>query len=330
MEFKDYYKILGVDKKASQEEISKAFKKLARKYHPDLNPDDPSAENKFKEVNEAYEVLKDPEKRKHYDALGPGWQHGQDFKPPPGYEDVRFDFRSTGAQDFDMGGFSDFFETIFGGFGRQRGDFREAGARTSRGFRADPFSGAGFSARGQDVEAALELTLEDAYHGGKKNITLQEQVIGADGWPDFQTKTLNVNVPAGIKDGSKIRLSGQGSPGSGTGRAGDLFLKVKIVPHPLFKIDGNNIIYDLPLAPWEAALGAKVRVPTLEGGVEMNIPAGISSGQKMRIKGKGLGRGTGKGDQLVRIMIKAPRKLSDEEKELWTKISEVSSFNPRE
>ncbi len=126
MEFKDYYKILGVDKKASQEEISKAFKKLARKYHPDLNPDDPSAENKFKEVNEAYEVLKDPEKRKRYDALGPGWQHGQDFKPPPGYEDVRYDFRSTGGKDFDMGGFSDFFETIFGGFGRQRGDFREA------------------------------------------------------------------------------------------------------------------------------------------------------------------------------------------------------------
>ncbi len=334
MEYKDYYKILGVDKKASQEEITKAYKKLARKYHPDLNPNDPSAENKFKDVNEAHEVLKDPEKRKHYDALGPNWQHGQNFQPPPGYENVHFEFQGDprGGYDMgDMGGFSDFFETIFRGFGGQARDFQ--GAR-SKEFRGDPFSGAGFSSRGhvrgQDAEATLELSLEEAYQGGRKNITLQEQVIGPDGRPKMQTKTLNVNVPSGIKDGSKIRLSGQGSPGRGSGSAGDLYLKVRIAPHPLFKVDGDNIIYDLPVAPWEAALGSKVRVPTLEGEVEMNIPAGISSGQKMRLKGRGLGRGAAKGDQLVRIMIKAPRNLSQEEKELWEQLAQASVFNPRQ
>ncbi|RQD79509.1 J domain-containing protein [Desulfonatronospira sp. MSAO_Bac3] len=328
MEYKDYYKILGVDKNASQEEITKAYKKLARKYHPDLNPDDSTAEDRFKDVNEAYEVLKDPEKRKHYDALGADWQHGQNFQPPPGYENVHFEFRGDpgAGQGFDMGGFSDFFESIFRGFGGAGQDFRGSG---TRGFRGDPFSGGGFSSKGQDAEATLELTLEEAYKGGKKSITLQEQVMGADGMPHVQNKTLSVNVPKGIKDGSKIRLSGQGSPGRGQGAAGDLYLKVRIAPHPYFKVDGNNIIYDLPLAPWEAVLGAKVRVPTLDGDVEMNIPAGISSGQKMRLKGRGMGRGAAKGDQMVRIMIKVPKNITEEEKDLWQQLSEKSGFNPR-
>ncbi|WP_291322560.1 J domain-containing protein [Desulfonatronospira sp.] len=328
MEYKDYYKILGVDKKASQEEITKAYKKLARKYHPDLNPDDPSAENNFKDVNEAYEVLKDPEKRRHYDALGPDWQHGQNFQPPPGYENMHFEFRGDpgAARGFDMGGFSDFFESIFRGFDGQSQDFRSAG---SRGFRGDPFSGRGFSSKGQDAEATLELTLEEAYKGGKKSITLQEQVMGADGMPHVQNKTLSVNVPQGIKDGSKIRLSGQGAPGRGQGAAGDLYLKIRIAPHPYFKVDGNNIVYDLPLAPWEAVLGAKVRIPTLDGDVEMNIPAGISSGQKMRLKGRGLGRPEVKGDQMVRIMIKVPKNITEEEKDLWQQLSKQSGFNPR-
>jgi curved DNA-binding protein len=325
MEYKDYYEILGVDKKLSKEEISKAYKKLAKKYHPDLNPNDPKAEDKFKEVTEAYEVLKDEEKRKLYDSLGSNWQHGQNFQPPPGYENVHFEFRGdqSGA-GFD---FSDFFENIFGGgFSRTGKGFQ----KSSRGFQRDPFSQGGFSRKGQDAEAALELSLEEAYRGGSKSITLQEQVVGPDGRPMVQHKTLSVNIPQGIKDGNKIRLSGQGSPGMGSGQSGDLYLKVRILPHPVFKLDGNNIIYDLSLAPWEAALGTSLRVPTVDGEVEMTIPQGVSSGRKMRIRGKGMGKGTTKGDQLVRIMIKVPDKATAREKELWEKLSQASKFNPRD
>ncbi len=324
MEYKDYYAILGVDKKSSREEITKAYKKLAKKHHPDLNPNDPKAEDKFKDVTEAYEVLKDDEKRRLYDSLGSNWQHGQNFKPPPGYENVHFEFRGDQAgAGFD---FSDFFENIFG-----RG-FEGAGQgfqRSSRGFQRDPFSGAGFSRKGQDAEAVVELTLEEAYKGGSKSLTLQEQVIGPDGRPMTQNKTLSVNIPPGIKDGNKIRLSGQGTPGHGSGLSGDLYLKVRILPHPIFKSDGNNIIYDLALAPWEAALGSSVRVPTLDGDIEMKIPPGVSSGRKMRIRGKGMGKGSAKGDQLVRIMIKVPDKPSPEEEKLWEELSKVSGFNPR-
>jgi len=325
MEYKDYYKILGVDRNASREEISRAFKKLAKKYHPDLNPNNPEAENKFKEINEAYEVLKDPEKRKLYDSLGPNWQHGQNFQPPPGYENIRFEFGGQGA-DFDLGGFSEFFKAFFGGGfgGADFGTGPEFGQTT---FRGRKFRTA--AAKGQDAEVTIELTLEEAYRGGQKSISLQEQVVGPGGMPRLQTRTLQVNIPAGVKDGSKIRLAGQGSPGFGGGPAGDLYLKVKILPHTLFKLDGNNVIYDLPLAPWEAVLGTRLRVPTLDGEVEMRIPPGISSGQKLRIKGKGLGRGVQKGDQMVRVMIKSPKKLSPGEKGLWEKLARESSFNPR-
>ncbi len=324
MEYKDYYAILGVDKKSSKEEISKAYKKLAKKYHPDLNPNDPTAEDKFKDVTEAYEVLKDDEKRRLYDSLGSNWQHGQNFQPPPGYENVHFSFRGDQrSAGFD---FSDFFENIFGGGFQSSGRGFE---RSYGGFQGDPFSGGGFSRKGQDAEAALELSLEEAYRGGTKSITLQEQVVGPEGRPMVQNKTLSVNIPPGIKDGNKIRLSGQGSPGVGSGHSGDLYLKVKILPHPKFKLDGNNIIYDLALAPWEAALGSSVRVPTLEGDIEMKIPPGASSGRKMRIRGKGMGRGAAKGDQMVRIMIKVPDKLSPEEEKLWKKLSEASGYNPR-
>ncbi|MGM0609720.1 MAG: DnaJ C-terminal domain-containing protein [Thermodesulfobacteriota bacterium] len=331
MEYKDYYKLLGVDKNASKEEISKAYKKLARKYHPDLNPDNPEAENKFKEIGEAYEVLKDDEKRRMYDSLGADWQHGQNFQPPPGYENVHFNFQGGGAEDFDMGGFSDFFETIFGSAfsGGKHSGFKRGGR--SSGFGTGGFSGAGggFQGKGRDAEAELEITLEEAYRGGKKSVTLQEQIAGPDGRPRMQNKTLQVNIPAGVKDGSKIRLSGQGTAGMGGGPAGDLYMRVKFAPHPQFKVEGKNIVYDLSLAPWEAVLGAKVNVPTLDGRVEMNVPAGIGSGQKLRLKGKGLGRGTAKGDQLVRIMIKTPNKLSDREKELWQDLAKESNFNPR-
>lgn len=309
MEYKDYYKLLQVEKSASQDEISKAFKKLARKYHPDLNPDNPESEAKFKEINEAYEVLKDPEKRKLYDSLGPNWQDGQNFQPPPGYENFHFQSSGFGGQ-----GFSDFFETIFGGGGFQ-----------GAGFGGDPF-GQTMRMRGRDAEVRITLTLEEAYSGGRKTLSLQEQVRGADGRPRVQQKTLEVNIPSGIKNGGKIRLAGQGSPGSGGAPAGDLLLHVRIEDHPLFRLEGIHVVYDLRLAPWEAVLGGQKRIPTLDGPVDMTIPPGVSSGQKLRLSGKGLGRGQSQGDQFVRILIRSPKKLTDQERELWEELAKISSF----
>ena len=334
VEFKDYYKLLGVAKTASQEEISKAFKKQARKHHPDLNPNDPGAEKKFKECNEAYEVLKDPEKRKLYDSLGPNWQDGQNFQRPPGFGNAQYNFSGGGGQQFDAGAFSDFFETVFGG----GGGFAGGGGRAHFSGGGSPFQngggfgGGGFSrgpARGSDASATLELSLEEAYRGGAKAITLQEQAIGPDGAPRLSTKTLSVTIPAGVREGGKIRLSGQGNPGRAGGKAGDLYLKVKILPHPLFKLEEGNVILDLPLTPWEAALGAKVRVPTLDGAVEMNIPAGSSSGRKLRLPGKGLGGRGQRGDQLVRLMVQVPPSATDAERELWEKLAASSEFHPR-
>lgn len=319
--FKDYYKLLDVSKAASQDEIAKAFKKKARKFHPDLNPNDPEAETRFKEINEAYEVLKDPEKRKLYDSLGPNWQHGQNFQPPPGFEG-RFRGFSSAGPHFESGGFSDFFETIFGGrFGEDQG------------FHGDPFGRGRFGprqAKGRDAEVNMELPLEDAYRGGSRTISFQEQVVGPDGMPRMETKSLQVNIPAGMKNGSRIRLAGQGAPGLRNGHPGDLYLKIRIAPHSQFKLEGNSIVYDLRLAPWEATLGAKVRVPTLEGHVEMNIPAGTSSGRKLRLRGKGLGKGADKGDQLIRVLISVPEKLSEKERGLWEEMSRASSFHPRQ
>ena len=307
--YKDYYKLLGVERGTKTEEISKAYKKLARKYHPDLNPGDKQAEEKFKEINEAYEVLKDPEKRKLYDQLGPNWQHGQQFQGEPGYENVHFTFN---GKSFDGSGFSDFFETLFGG--------AAAGGGRGANFGPDPFGG--FSSRprrGRDVEAELPLSLEEASSGGRRTVTLQ--------MPQGP-KTLEVNVPAGIREGAKLRLAGQGDPAPG-GTPGDLFLRVRYLPHPQFKVEGENLHCDVPLAPWEAVLGAKVAVPTLEGQVELNIPAGSSSGRKFRLRGKGLGSGVNRGDLLARVMIKVPAQLSAEERELWQKLADVSSFKAR-
>lgn len=322
VEYKDYYNILGVPKTAGQEEISKAYKKLARKYHPDLNPNDAKAETKFKELNEAYEVLKDPEKRKLYDSLGPNWQQGQNFQPPPGFENMRFNFGGGGMGGQDMGGFSSFFETIFGGTGgmggHPGGDPFESQFGHRRGRR-----------RGQDIDVGLDLTLEEAYRGGPKPISLQERVPGPDGIGRIQNRTLEVNIPAGVKDGAKIRLSGQGSPGAGGGKAGDLYFKVRILPHAQFTVDGSNIVHDLFLTPWEAALGARVRVPTLDGSVDMNIPAGVSSGQKLRVRCKGLGCDPNKGDLMVRIMIRTPKNLTARARELWESLARESDFNPR-
>ena len=318
VEYKDYYKLLGVERSAKKEEIAKAYKKLARKHHPDLNPGDKKAEDKFKDINEAYEVLKDEEKRRLYDQLGADWQHGQQFRQPPGFEGMRFGGGrgGQGAQSFDASAFSDFFESMFGG-----GGFAQAqGGGRNAGFTGDPF--ASFSARptkGQDVEAQIELSLEEAFQGGKKTVSLQN----ASG----VVRNLELNVPAGVKNGAKIRLSGQGEPGAKG--PGDLYLHVRLAPHHLFSLDDNDVLYDLPLAPWEAVLGAKVLVPTLDGNVELTIPKGSGSGKKFRLRGRGLGAGTAKGDQFVRLTIKVPETLSPEEEELWKKLQEKSAFNPR-
>ena len=328
MEYKDYYKLLGVSRTASKDEIGKAFKKLARKYHPDLNPNDAAAEAKFKEINEAYEVLKDEKKRKLYDQFGSDWEHGQNFQPPPGYENMNF----GGGGGFPGGGagFSDFFETIFGGGAGGGATFR--GGFGGGGFDGG-FGGGGYRQRprrGADSEATYELTLDEAYRGGTKSITLQEQVAGPDNIPRMTTKTLEVKVPAGVKDGQKIRLAGQGNPGMAGGPKGDLYLKIRIMPHHLFKLSDSDVILDLPLAPWEAVLGATLRVPTLDGAVEMKIPAGIGSGKKLRIKGKGLGSGAKRGDQYVRIMIQAPDRLGSDEQKLWEELRDKSNFKPRD
>lgn len=305
--YQDYYKLLGVDRNAKVEEISKAFKKLARKYHPDLNPGDKKSEEKFKEINEAYEVLKDPEKRKLYDQLGPNWQHGQQFSGnSQGFEDMHFNFggQNMGGMGGSSADFSDFFENLFGASARG-GSFG--------GFQQRP-------RRGRDVEAELSLTLEEVMEGGKRQVTLQMPA---------GPRTLEINVPQGIRDGAKLRLSGQGDPSSSGGPAGDLYLRVHYLPDRNFKVDGDNLHFDLELSPWEAVLGAKVEVPTLTGHVELKIPAGSSSGRKFRLRGKGLGPNSQRGDLLVKVMIAVPKTLDDNERQLWEKLAKTSKFMPR-
>jgi curved DNA-binding protein len=315
VKFQDYYETLGVERKATQKEISRAYRKLARTYHPDVNKDK-GAEEKFKQINEAYEVLKDPEKRKRYDELGPNWQAGQDFTPPPGWEDVHFEFHTTpGAEDFGFGGFSDFFETLFGG----RGARRAAGG---------PQPG-GWTMRGQDHEAEISVSLDDAYHGATRKVTLQSQEVDPQGYLRPTTRTYQVRIPAGVTDGKRIRLPGKGGTGMGGGPSGDLYLKVHIEPHPRFRLDGHDLQVDVPVTPWEAALGAAVEVPVIDGTVSLKIPSGAQSGQRLRLRGKGLPRKEGRGDLFAVVKIVVPKTLSPEEEELYSKLAEISTFNPR-
>ena len=316
VEYKDYYKMLDVSRTASQDEIAKAYKKLARKHHPDLNQDNKeAAEEKFKEINEAYEVLRDEEKRRMYDHLGSNWQHGQQFQGAPGFENFNFNFQGgPGGRTFTSNGsgFSDFFDLLFGGFGGGE----SPGAQMN--FGADPFSGfAGFAGgrgrhgtRGQDVEANVSITLEEAYKGGSKSVTVQ----GPRG-----RRTLNFSIPAGIREGARVRLTGQGESGMGQGAPGDLYLRVQFAAHPQFKVDGNDVIYDLTLYPWEAALGLTVRVPTLDGEVDLTIAPGTSSDRKLRLRGKGLGGGPNKnrGDQIIRVILRLPEHMNDTQRKLW-------------
>ena len=333
VQFRDYYEVLGVAKTATEDEIKQAYRKLARKYHPDVNPGDKSAEEKFKEINEAYEVLSDADKRKRYDQLGQNWKAGQDFRPPPGWEGAHVEYGDFGdlfGSGRGQGGFSDFFESLFGG------------RRSARG-------GAGFAMRGQDVEAEIPLTLEEAHRGVKRSITLQTTEACPDckgsGVKDGKTcptcrgagfvqrpKSLEVTIPQGVRDGSVIRLAGQGEPGSNGATPGDLFLCVRIQPHRLFTIAGDNDVQiELPVAPWEAALGAKIPVPTLDGPVEMKIPPGAQGDQRLRLRGQGLNRrGGGRGDEYVKIKIVNPPKLAPNEKELFEKLAAESRFNARE
>jgi curved DNA-binding protein len=320
VKFQDYYQTLGVERSASQDEINKAFRKLARKYHPDVSKE-PDAEEQFKLLNEAYEVLKDPEKRKKYDELGANWQAGQDFTPPPGWENVHFEFRQGPEDfaDFGHGGFSSFFDMLFGH--RQEGF--QAGPRTAQTRQ--------WSFRGQDHEATLTISLEEAYRGGSKTVTLQTPERRPDGPGQAQSKQYQVKIPAGITPGARIRLAKQGGAGSGGGESGDLFLRVRITPHPVFTLEGRDVLVSIPITPWEAALGAKIEVPTLDGAVQMSVPPGSQSGQRLRLRGKGFLRDGGeRGDLYVTLQIVVPKTLSTDERQLFEQLASQSSFHPRE
>ncbi len=314
MEFKDYYTVLGVSKQASQDDIQRAYRKLARKYHPDVNKT-PEAEETFKDIGEAYEVLKDPDKRATYDRYGAAWKAAQQSggTPPPGYEDVWVDVGDTGDFFFSgTSGFSSFFEQLFGtAQGRQR-----AGSGSSR-------QGWQWSRPGADREAYLALTLEEAASGGEREVALASAATG-------QSKTYLVRIPKGIRPGQRIRLAGQGEPGAGGGQAGDLYLTVELLPHPLFRLEGKDIYTTLPVTPWEAALGAEVTLPTLDGAVHVKVPAGSSSGRKIRLRGKGFpGTQSGPGDLYAEISVRVPETLSAEEQKLFEQLADISHFTPR-
>jgi curved DNA-binding protein len=303
-----------VARDATQDQIKRAYRKLARKYHPDVSKE-PDAERRFKELGEAYEVLKDPEKRAAYDQLGSNWRAGQDFKPPPGW-DAGFEFSGGGYTDADHGGFSDFFESLFG----QGGQFHAGGFR--RGGRV--------STRGEDHHARIEVSLEDAFQGATLSIQLRIPEYDAHGRLSDHLRKLQVKIPRGVTAGKRIRLAGQGGAGFNGGPAGDLFLEVSLRPHPLYQVEGKDVFLNLPITPWEAALGGKVEVPTLGGRVDLNIPAGARSGQKMRLKGRGIPvPGDTAGDQLVVLQIVTPPADSEAKKALYEKMAREIPFNPR-
>ncbi|PZN32378.1 MAG: cytochrome C biogenesis protein [Proteobacteria bacterium] len=311
MDFKDYYKILGVARDASQDEIKRVYRRLARKYHPDVS-EEPNAEERFKEIQEAYEVLKDPEKRAAYDQLGTQWRAGQEFRPPPDWG-RGFEF-SGGFGPGDDAGFSDFFASLFGA----RSPFGQRGGR-ARG---------GFSVRGEDHVARIQIDLEDAYHGGPKTIELKTPKLDETGRVVVQPRTLKVNIPRGVTEGQRIRLAGQGSAGVGGGPAGDLYLEIGLRPHRLFKVDGRDVTLELPVAPWEAALGATVQAPTLGGPVDLRIPAGARAGQKLRLKGRGL-PGATPGDQFVVLKVVLPPADTPRARALYERMKEELPFDPR-
>ena len=338
--YQDYYQILGVPRTATAEEIKKAYRKLARQYHPDVSKSK-DAEDKFKRLGEAYEVLKNPASRQKYDTLGANWKAGQDFTPPPGWEPSGFGAgarpgagrggggRRVRVEDLGGAGFSDFFETLFGG---RAGGARRGGA--GFGMPGDAFAADGPEAwpeEGQSHEAEITVSLEDAYHGATKALTLTAVEADLHGQPRQTTRTYQVKIPPGTTDGSLIRLAGQGGTGRGGGQSGDLFLHVRVAPHPQYQVQGHDLLHVLPVTPWEAALGGAVTVPTLDGPARLNLPAGTSSGQRLRLRGKGLSRKRGleRGDLLVDISVVVPPSLTVEERQLFQRLAEISPFKPR-
>lgn len=307
MEYRDYYKILGVAREASQDEIKRAYRKLARKYHPDVSKER-DAEEHFKQLQEAYEVLKDPQKRAAYDQLGNQWQAGQEFRPPPNW-DAGFEFHGGGFSGADAADFSDFFESLFGrGFG--------AGAR------------APYHARGEDHFAKILIDLDDAYHGTSRTVTLRVPTLDEQGRVQTYTRTLNVHIPKGIKEGQHIRLAGQGTVGHGGGPAGDLYLEIAFRPHPFYRVEGRDVYLDLPVAPWEAALGATVKAPTPSGIVELQIPAGSANGRKLRLKDRGI-PGNPPGHLYAVLVIVLPPANTEQARNLYRQMQRELAFNPR-
>ena len=334
---KDYYEVLGVGRNASGDEIKTAYRKLARKYHPDLNPGDKAAEERFKELQEAYDTLSDAENRKLFDKYGENWRAVKQGggAPPPGWEGTRPAGGPQGA-GFDFSGFD------FGGAGGGAGFdiFEEMFGRAHAG-RARRRE------RGEDVEAQLELSLEEAHRGGRRTLQMQAaeicptcngtglvqdktcQTCGGSGQV-LKPKTIEVNIPAGVRDGSTVRLAGQGGAGMNGTQPGDLYLRIRLRPHPVFTVRGDDLEIELPVAPWEAALGTKVEVPTIDGKVDLTIPAGAQSGQRLRLRGQGLNkRKGGRGDEYVRLKIVVPKKPSADEVRLFEELKRVSQFDPR-
>lgn len=311
--FKDYYETLGVPRDASTADIKKAFRKLARVHHPDVAQDKKAAEEKFKEINEANEVLSDPEKRKKYDELGSNWQN-----PHQGPQQSYQDTSGSAGQEFNFGGtgFSDFFEQYFSGASRY--GFPDSGAQ----------HGGQRQRRGSDIEGDILVTLEEIMHGAVRPISLQttDPRTGRT-----ETQSFQVRIPTGVTDGKRIRVPGQGEPGSGGAEPGDLYLRVRHAAHPDFHTEGHDLYYDLDLAPWEAVLGTELTVPTLDGSIKLRVPPGSENGQQLRVRGRGLPKGkTGeRGDYHATITVHLPTKTTAEERELWEKLRSASSFNPR-
>jgi len=307
MEYKDYYKIMGVSRNATQDEVKRAYRKLARKYHPDVSKE-PDAEVKFKDLGEANEVLSDPEKRAAYDELGSNWKAKQDFRPPPGWgTGFEFHGRPPGG---DQHGFSDFFESLFG-------QARGAGG-----------GGHTFQRQGEDHHARILVDLEDSFKGASRSISLKAPAVTPGGHVTTRDRTLKVRIPKGIRQGQQIRLSGQGSAGAGGGKAGDLFLEVEFKPHRHFRAEGTDIYLDLPLAPWEAALGAQVKVPTPSGAIDLKIPANSKAGNKLRLKGRGI-PARSPGDLYVVLQIALPPADNEKTRKIYQQMQEEIDFNPR-
>jgi curved DNA-binding protein len=307
MDFKDYYAALGVPRDASADDIKRAYRKLARKYHPDVSKE-PEAERRFKEVAEAYEALKDPERRAAYDAVGQRWSGRGADQPPPNW-DAGFEF-SEHAMAGDAGDFSEFFETLFGGR-----------ARAGRRAAASP-------SRGEDHHAKVRVDLEDAYRGALRDVTLQMPAEGPDGRPSLRERRIELRIPKGIRAGQLLRLAGQGGPGRHGGPPGDLYLEVDFRPHPRFRVDGRDVLFELPLAPWEAALGATVRVPVPDGHVELRVPPGSQAGRRLRLKGRGL-PGPPPGDLYAVLSIVLPPANSDARREAYAAFARAFDFDPR-